>query len=240
MEHAIKTNLTDGAADQPEPHHHDPHLAHHFHSMEQQHESAKLGLWLFLLTEILLFGGMFCFYVIMHVMHPEMFVRMNKFLSWEMGGINTLVLITSSLTAALAIRSCQLNKPRQAGHLLLFTVLCGAVFMVVKSFEYKAKFDHGLLPGMYFHYVPHSLDGLKDGIISQANPHIFMSIYFCMTGVHGLHVLIGMGYLTYLMIRCYRGDFSSGYYTPVEMGGLYWHLVDLIWIYLFPLLYLIG
>lgn len=233
-----------GAADAHDGHddhghgHHHPNLAHHFHTLEQQHESAKLGVWLFLLTEILLFGGLFCFYAIFHAWKPHLFVEMNKLLDWKLGSINTVVLIFSSLTVALAIRAMQLGKKSQCVALLLITILCGAGFMVVKGFEYKAKYDHGLMPGKHFAYHPDPAHGYPE--IHGANPHIFMSIYFLMTATHGLHVLIGMGLLGWVALRAQKGEFSPEYYTPVEMCGLYWHLVDLIWIYLFPLLYLIG
>lgn len=228
-----------GAHGDGHDHGHHPNLAHHFHTLEQQHESAKLGLWLFLLTEILLFGGLFCFYSIYHAWKPELFVEMNKLLSWQMGATNTVVLIFSSLTVALSIRAIQLGKSKQCVALLAITIVCGAMFMVVKGFEYKAKYDHGLLPGKYYNYHPDPAHGYMP-ISEGANPHIFLSIYFAMTGTHGLHVLIGMALLTWVAIRAAKNEFSPEYYTPVEMCGLYWHLVDLIWIYLFPLLYLIG
>lgn len=209
---------------------HPAYLQQHFSDAEQQRESSKFGLWIFLLTEILLFGGLFCAYAVFRSWYPEMFHAAHQFLDVTLGGINTVVLITSSVTVALAIRSIQLNKSKQAVLYLIATILFAATFMVIKYFEYSHKFHLGLLPGKFFSY-----QGL-----AGPNPHIFFSLYFMMTGLHGLHVLGGIFFLSYVAYRTAKGHFSSEYYTPVELGGLYWHLVDMIWIYLFPLLYLIG
>jgi cytochrome c oxidase subunit 3 len=202
--------------------------------MAQQFDAAKMGMWLFLLTEILLFGGLFCAYAIYSTEHAAMFHSAHKMLDWKMGALNTVVLITSSLTVALAIRSIQLNNRKAAIWLLVATIVCAGIFLVVKYFEYSHKFHIGLLPGHFYHY-----DG-SEGVIIGNNPHIYFSIYFAMTGLHGIHVVIGMIVLGWVLVRLMNGEFNSEYYTPVELGGLYWHLVDLIWIYLFPLLYLIG
>jgi cytochrome c oxidase subunit 3 len=209
-----------------------PRLAHHFYEIEQQHESAKLGLWLFLVTEVLFFGGLFCFYALYRAQHPEMFVGASDLLDWRLGALNTIVLIASSLTVALAIRYIQLNKPRLCALHLALTIIFAFVFLVVKYIEYSAKIEHGLLPGTAFTDT-HGVTG------HLQNPHTFFSIYFCMTGLHGFHVLCGIAYLGFLLLRTIQGRFDSVYYAPIEMGGLYWHLVDLIWIFLFPLLYLI-
>jgi len=209
---------------------HPSFLQHHFADAEQQAESAKLGMWIFLLTEVLLFGGLFAFYAIYRAWHPEMFVEAHKYLDVTLGTINTFVLITSSLTMALSIRCMQLNNKKQTIWFLIATLLLAATFLVVKYFEYSHKFHLGQLPGKYYTF----------GEIEAANPHIFFSIYFTMTGLHGIHVLIGMIVITWVLIRTIKNNFSAEYYTPIEMTGLYWHLVDLIWIFLFPLLYLIG
>jgi cytochrome c oxidase subunit 3 len=205
-------------------------LQHHFTDAEQQAESAKLGMWVFLLTEILLFGGLFGFYAFYRAWHPEMFIEANKYLDVTLGTVNTFVLITSSLTMALSIRSMQVNKKKQTVWFLIITLLLAATFLVVKYFEYSHKFHLGQLPGKYYTF----------GDIEAVNPHIFFSIYFTMTGLHGIHVILGMIIITWVLIRTVNNDFSAEYYTPIEMTGLYWHLVDLIWIFLFPLLYLIG
>lgn len=206
------------------------HLAHHFADANQQAESAKLGMWLFLLTEILLFGGLFCCYAIYRAWNPDMFYNAHQFLDTNMGMINTFVLITSSVTMALAIRSVQLDRKTAAMTNLLITLALACLFLVIKYFEYSHKFHLGQLPGKFY-----TFDGIEG-----SNPHVFFSIYFLMTGLHGLHVLGGMGVISWMLYRTRKGHFGSAYYTPLEMTGLYWHLVDLIWIFLFPLLYLIS
>jgi cytochrome c oxidase subunit 3 len=206
------------------------YLAHHFSDTTQQSESAKLGMWVFLLTEILLFGGLFVTYAVFRSWNPDMFYNAHKQLNITLGTINTVVLITSSVTVALAIRSIQLNRKRWTISLLATTLILAAVFLVIKYFEYSHKFHLGQLPGKFYTFA-----GLQG-----TNPHIFFSVYFAMTGLHGLHVLAGMIVISIMIVRTSRNNFSSEYYTPVELTGLYWHLVDMIWIYLFPLLYLIG
>ncbi len=292
-------------------HDHPPHLAHHFDTEQQQFDACKLGMWLFLVTEVLLFGGMFCAYAVYRANHPEIFyyVYQKKFLSVTLGGINTVVLIVSSFTMAMAVRCAQVKQRQGLIACLILTLLCGCGFMAIKGIEYQSKWKHGLLWGTK--YEPH-LDhggaghgdgghrneehrvadahagpgaGLDGGHPAEAatppadavpadekstvapsavgpgglvnptgsagrdhrgvpedapyNVHIFFGIYFSMTGLHGVHVLAGMAVITWLLVRSVRGDFDGGYFTPVDLGGLYWHLVDLIWIFLFPLLYLI-
>ncbi len=209
---------------------HPAYLQHHFADSEQQHESAKLGMWVFLITEILLFGGLFCAYTIFRAMYPEMFYNAHKALDVTLGGTNTAVLIVSSVTMALAIRAIQSDRQKQTVALLSTTVVLAGVFLLIKYFEYMHKIHLGELPGKYYTYTG----------IQGDNPHIFFSVYFLMTGLHGLHVIGGIGAITWLIMQTRKGRFSSAYYTPVELVGLYWHLVDMIWIFLFPLLYLIG
>lgn len=209
---------------------HPSFLQHHFHDAEQQEESSKLGMWIFLLTEILFFGGLFCAYAIYNAWYPETFVNAHKQLDWVLGGVNTVVLITSSVTMALAIRSMQLgNKSATLVNLWLTLSLAG-VFLVIKYFEYAHKVHLGQLPGHYYSFTG----------IEGSNPHIFFSVYFMMTGLHGIHVIAGIGVIAWLIVRTSKNHFSPEYYSPIEMTGLYWHLVDLVWIFLFPLLYLIG
>lgn len=205
-------------------------MQHHFSDAEQQRESAKLGMWLFLLTEILLFGGLFVFYAIYRAWHPDMFINAHKVLDVAMGTTNTIVLITSSITMALAIRSMQLNKQKATINYLIATLLLAGTFMVVKYFEYEHKIHLGQLPGKYYTFTG----------VEGTNPHVFFSAYFLMTGLHGIHVFLGMCLIGWLILKTKAGMFSSQYYTHIEMTGLYWHLVDLIWIFLFPLFYLIG
>ncbi len=206
------------------------HLQHHFSDAEQQRESAKLGMWLFLITELLLFGGLFCFYAIFRAAHPDIFHNAHKALDVRLGALNTIVLIASSVTMALAIRGLQLDRKNQARLFLIFTFVLALTFLMVKYFEYSHKFHLGQLPGKFYTYTG----------IAGTNPHLFFSVYFTMTGLHGLHVVAGMSVIGWLIWRLSRGDYSAAYYTPVEMTGLYWHLVDMIWIFLFPLLYLVG
>jgi len=198
--------------------------------MEQQREAAKLGMWIFLLTEILLFGGLFTAYTIYRAWHPDMFYNAHKQLSLVLGTINTIVLITSSVTMALAIRSIQTGIKKRTIVFLSITLILAATFLVIKFFEYHHKFELGQLPGKYYTYTG----------IEGTNPHIFFSIYFMMTGLHAIHVIVGMGLISWMLTKTARGIFSPVYYTPLEMTGLYWHLVDIIWIFLFPLLYLVG
>ncbi len=208
----------------------DFHVAHHFDSADTQFDAGRMGIWLFLVTEILFFGGLFCAFFIFRSWYFDSFVEAHNHLDWKLGGLNTVFLITSSLTMALAVRSAQTTNQQQTTRMLVFTLLFAAAFLVVKYFEYTHKIHDGLLPGKHFSAVG----------FTSANPGVFFSIYFTMTGIHGLHVVIGIGLLLWILFRNMRGEFSSRYYAPVEGVGLYWHLVDLIWIYLFPLLYLVG
>ena len=206
------------------------HVQHHFTDAEQQRESAKLGMWLFLVTEVLLFGGLFVAYGVFRAWYPEMFYNAHKQLDVVLGTVNTIVLITSSVTMALAIRFMQVDKKKLTSLFLVLTLLFAFTFLVIKYFEYSHKIELGQLPGKFY-----TFQGIQGN-----NPHIFFSIYFTMTGLHGLHILLGMIVIGWVLFRTRRDHFSSEYYTPIEMTGLYWHLVDLIWIFLFPLLYLIG
>lgn len=205
-------------------------LAHHFHEPTQQIEAAKLGMWLFLATEVLLFGGLFVAYAVYHYLHPELFKAAHRYLDVSLGALNTLVLLFSSLTVVLAIHAAQQNKQKWVIVNLLITLVCAATFLVVKYIEYSHKFEAGLLPGYYF---------TNGTMPAPDEAHIFFGIYFLMTGLHGIHVVLGMAVLSWLLYRTIKGEFGSQFYTPLEIGGLYWHLVDVIWIFLFPLLYLI-
>lgn len=209
------------------------HHAHHFNSAEHEYEASKFGTWLFLCTEILMFGGLFVGYVIFHNKYPELFKVGSKFLDWKMGALNTVVLLVSSLTMALSIYYAQMNDKKKVLINLYITLICAGIFMVVKYFEYSHKIHLGLLPGKLFTYT-------GEGMGEVTNLPLYFSFYFCMTGLHGSHVLVGMGLIIWLIVRAHKGEFGPKYYTPVECVGLFWHLVDLIWIYLFPLLYLVG
>lgn len=198
----------------------------HVHHMDSgtAYEAAKLGMWLFLATEILLFAVLFTSFAIFRWYYLKEFHEGSRHLNWMLGATNTAVLLFSSFTAALAVDAGQHGNNKRVCQYLLVTIACGAAFLVIKYFEYSAKYHHGLFPGgeQFFQYKN------------------FLGLYFCMTGLHALHVVIGMGLLTWVLLKARKNRFSPDYYTPVEIGALYWHLVDLIWIYLFPLLYLVG
>jgi len=209
---------------------HPAYLQHHFSDARQQQETAKLGMWVFLLTEILLFGGLFGFYTFYRAWHPEMFYNAHEHLNVVIGTVNTLVLITSSVTVALAINAIQHGRRKQTMLFLAATITLAASFLVLKGIEYAEHFRLGQFPGKFYSYTG----------VEGTNPHIFFSVYYTMTGLHGIHVLVGMGVLSWMLYRTWRHHFSAEYYTPIEITGLYWHLVDIIWIFLFPLLYLVG
>ncbi|HXW53003.1 MAG TPA: cytochrome c oxidase subunit 3 family protein [Myxococcota bacterium] len=206
-------------------------LADHYATPEQQVDSGKLGMWLFLTTEILLFGGLFVSYACFNYLHMDVFKEAHKYLDWRLGAVNTVVLLFSSLTVVLAIHAAQKQKKYLIVINIALTIACGIAFMAVKYVEYSHKFHAGLLPGSYF---------TNATIANPDQAHIYFGIYFLMTGLHGFHVLIGIGIFVWLLLRTIKNDFSSQYYAPLELGGLYWHLVDVIWIFLFPLLYLIS
>ena len=275
-------------------------VEHHFENADQQYQSAKLGMWVFLATEILFFGGLFVAYAVYRTNHPEVFVFGHHFLDKNLGALNTVILICSSLTAAWAVRAAQLRQIGMLKLMILLTMLCAFGFMGVKAIEYNGKWKHGLLwAGQYDPHIedhgevshdviggeipenahvevvteemaveaspsqaaadadrsaiapaaegpaglaaPGSAEAEEAGVeIEPANAQIYFSIYFLMTGLHGIHVVGGIGAFIWLLLCARRGDFDSGHFTRVDMVALYWHLVDLIWIYLFLLLYLID
>jgi len=219
--------------------HHDAHHVEvgpgdppHIHHMDTPtaYAAAKLGMWLFLGTEILLFGGLFAAFAVYRSLHLEQFHAASHMLDWKMGATNTLILLFSSYTAAMAVDTAKQGHNKKTFNYLLVTIICGSIFLVIKYFEYGSKIHHGMFPGMSEWYTPDSM----------AKYSVFFGLYYCMTALHALHVILGMGLLAWVATKARRDRFSGRYYTPVEMGALYWHLVDLIWIYLFPLLYLVG
>ena len=219
-------------------HDHPYFLQHHFDTPVQQFDTAKLGMWLFLAQEILFFAGLFVAYGVYRSWYPDMFSVASHQLDRFIGGFNTIVLLLSSFTAAMAVRSSQLGKKNHTSIYLLITIACAFGFLIVKYFEYSHKIHAGLLPGDYFHPHPDHLH--PPGTIMPDKSQVFFSIYFMLTGVHGLHVAVGIGVLFWIWLRNNKGEFGPQYFTPVDLAALYWHLVDLIWIYLFPLLYLID
>jgi len=208
---------------------HDATLQHHFATKEQQFETSKIGMWLFLATEILMFGGLFAGFTLMQNRFPEAFLLGHEHLDKRLGALNTVVLLISSYTMVMAVHKARTNKKKALITYLSLTITCALIFLGVKYVEYSQKIEHGLLPGHFF-----TFKGDPTG-----HQFIFFSFYFLMTGVHGFHILVGVLVLFWILARASKGQFSSSYYTPVDLVGLYWHLVDLIWIYLFPLLYLI-
>ncbi len=207
-----------------------PALQHHFDNLDQQFEASALGMWLFLVTEILFFGGLFTAYLVYRIAYPEAFADASHHLNIVLGGINTAVLIASSLTMAMAVYAAQLGRRNAQVIFLLATLALGLVFLGIKAVEYSHKFEEGLVPGINFVF-----EG-RDPIHSQ----LFFSLYFVMTGLHALHMIVGIGIMTVLTVMAWRGRFTKAYHTPVEVSGLYWHFVDIVWIFLFPLLYLID
>ena len=209
---------------------HDPRLQHQFDDAGQQRETATLGMWLFLGTEVMFFGGLFAAYMIYRVWYPETFGQASRTLDITLGATNTLVLITSSLFMALAVRAAATDRRRQLMVLLAITMMLGLVFLGIKGFEYYQKYLEHHIPGMGFHF---------EGT-APARANLFFSLYFAMTGLHALHMIIGLGVLTVIFVMAAQRKFSAEWHTPVELGGLYWHFVDIIWIFLFPLLYLVD
>lgn len=290
-----------------------PHLAHHFDTPQQQFDAGKLGIWLFLLTEVLFFAGLFCAYTVYRAMHPEVFVYAHYFLDTKLGALNTCVLLISSLTAAWAVRNAQLAEKKALITNIVITIACACTFMCVKYVEYSHKIHDGLLPGHAFKpteqvwelksfrdkhpaaaeyaeklhksaehkekagasptsttpgasaggEAKHEVAALERPTEEELEPliqaglvgprsldpsapisrprmaHVFFGIYFFMTGLHGFHVLIGIGIWVWMLMKAKKGHFGPNYFGPIDFTALYWHLVDLIWIYLFPLLYLI-
>jgi cytochrome c oxidase subunit III len=210
--------LPDGtitAHDEPRGHHH-PALQHHFQDLDQQHEASTLGMWLFLATEVMFFGGLILAYTVYRIWYPAAWALGSEELNIYLGGFNTIVLIGSSLTMALAVRAAQTGAQRATVRWLLLTMALGLTFLVVTGPNFRFE--------------------------GPESPHvqIFFSLYFALTGVHALHMVIGVGLMTVITIMAHRKRFSPEWYTPVELGGLYWHFVDIVWIFLFPLLYLVD
>jgi len=224
--------LSDAAALHADPHGHGHHpaLQHHFQTLEQQHEASTLGMWLFLVTEVMFFGGLLTAYMLYRIWYPVAWAEGSLDLDILLGGINTAVLIASSLTMAFAVRAAQTGERNATIVWLILTMIFGATFLVIKFFEYEHKFELHHVPGYDFVYPgPHG---------NQV--FIFFSLYFALTGLHALHMIIGITMLSIITWMAYKNRFSPEWSTPVEMSGLYWHFVDIVWIFLFPLLYLVD
>jgi cytochrome c oxidase subunit 3 len=229
-----------------------------FETLEQQKDTSTFGMWIFLATEILFFGGLFLTYAINRHAFSAAFGVGSNTLDLKLGGFNTVVLILSSLTMAMAVWSAQVGKKKLITIFLILTLLLGTVFLGVKVIEYKQKFDHHLIPGHSFDLGyranhpsagddPSELAAEKEELEKaslldpniNAHAQLYFSLYFGMTGLHALHMIVGAGLLLWLIKQSMTGRFTPQYNTPVEIIGLYWHFVDIVWIYLFPLLYLI-
>ena len=205
-------------------------LEHQFDDVEQQHESAALGMWVFLATEVMFFGGMFLGYAVYRGAYHVAFKEASRHLDVLLGAINTGVLLCSSLTMALAVHAAQLGGRRTVALFLLATIVLGGVFLGIKAVEYHHKYEEHLIPGRNFKFSEPDAN----------HAQLFFSFYFAMTGMHALHMVIGIGLMLVLILRTMRGRFSSEYHSPIEMTGLYWHFVDIVWVFLFPLLYLVD
>jgi cytochrome c oxidase subunit 3 len=211
------------------PGHHPWYQAHHFENMQVQNHAVRLGMWLFLGTEVLLFAGLFLGYTVYRWLYPQAFQLGSAELNVWLGGLNTVVLITSSFTVAWAYHAVKHDKIRLGQILLALTIGFAVIFLVVKYFEYAHKFHVGQLPGRHYSFTGIQAPGVN----------LFFSVYFLATGLHAFHVIVGMSVLAWVLLRVRKGKYSSEHHVPVELGALYWHLVDLVWIFLFPLLYLI-
>ena len=209
-----------------------PAVAHHFDDWAQHYESCVLGMWVFLVTEVMFFGGVFAAYMIYRLLSPEAFAHASQRLDIYLGTFNTFILLTSSLTMALAVREAHHRQPRRTAVMLGLTMLLGVIFLSVKFYEYYHKYEEGLAPlfGWPFRY---------EG--PDAGPtQLFFGLYFGMTGIHAVHMIIGIAILAVFLFRAYRVAYDDREAMTVEIVGLYWHFVDLVWIFLFPMLYLID
>jgi cytochrome c oxidase subunit 3 len=219
---------------------HHPELLHHFAEPQQQEDSASLGMWIFLGTEVMFFGGLFCAYLIYRLAYFGDFAAASQTLSWKLGATNTAVLICSSLTVVFAVYAAQQGKRTMLIGSLVLTIILGFAFLGIKATEYAEKFEKHHVPGPSFQFDNVPVPGHPDQMANPRHAQIYFALYFIMTGLHALHMIIGIGFFTWLLFAAWRGRFTPEYNTPVEMGGLYWHFVDIVWIYLFPLLYLID
>jgi cytochrome c oxidase subunit 3 len=217
---------------------HHPGLAHQFQDLEQQQETDTLGIWIFLVTEIMFFGGLFAAYAIYRWLYFAAFEGGSHILDIKLGAANTMVLLASSLTMALSVRSAQTGNRRSTVMFLVATMILGSIFLVIKGVEYNQKFEEHVVPTLDWAPKGETLAKIAPGGVGHAE--MYFIFYFAMTGLHAIHMIIGMGLLLWLVLRARKGTFTGGYFGPVEVVGLYWHFVDIVWIFLFPLLYLIG
>jgi len=235
--------LSDSQAAVPTSSHqdiHSPALLHHFATEEQQRNASSFGMWIFLGTEVMFFGGLFVSYLIYRLWYFGDFGAASKSINATLGATNTAVLICSSLTVVLAIWAAETSRRFLLLAMLALTMMFGLGFLGIKGIEYKDKFDEHHVPGASFSFQNVPIPGHPDQYANPQHAQIFFALYFIMTGLHALHMVVGLGIFTWLFTMAWKGRFTPDYYTPLEIGGLYWHFVDIIWIYLFPLLYLID
>jgi len=227
-------------------HAHPPYLRHHFATIEQQRETSAFGMWLFLLTEIMFFGGMFCAYLIYRNWYYPAFVAGSHQLSIVLGTINTAVLICSSFTMAMGVYSAEKFNRKALVGWLLATIVLGGVFLGIKTVEYREKWEKHHVPGLNYsvagftHIDPEHPQEKPLPLDMAQKTQVYFSLYFAMTGMHALHMVIGITILFFLVAKAWGGKYTSGHVAPIEYFGLYWHFVDIVWIFLFPLLYLIS
>jgi len=219
---------------------HNPALLHHFATEEQQRNSASFGMWIFLATEVMFFGGLFCAYLIYRRWYFGDFAAASKSIDAVLGGTNTAVLICSSLTVVLAIWAAQTARRGIMLGMLVLTMIFGVAFLGIKAKEYNDKFVEHHVPGASFNFDHEEIPSHPGQYAEPRHAEIFFALYFIMTGLHALHMIIGLGIFSWLFWAAWKGRFTPEYHTPLEIGGLYWHFVDIVWIYLFPLLYLID
>jgi cytochrome c oxidase subunit III len=237
-----------------------PELRHHFADVEQQRNAASLGMWWFLGTEIMFFGGMFCGYLIYRRWFFEEFAAASRSLDLKVGTFNTVVLICSSLTVAMSVRAAQLGNRKLQVKMLLLTLVFGLSFLGIKTYEWGNKYKEHHIPTFDYNVIGGEGDLIKGneqllGIDKvqndpvklrqrqaeiQEHTKIFYSLYFALTGMHAIHMIVGVGIFIVITWMAHKGRFTPEYHTPLEIAGLYWHFVDIVWIYLFPLLYLID
>jgi cytochrome c oxidase subunit 3 len=245
-------------------HHHDPHLQHQFQDMDQQNESYVVGMWTFLVTEIMFFGALFLAYTIYRRENPAVFLEVHHHLDVLKGAVNTMVLLTSSLTMAMAVYHAQMKNRQKQMMYIGVTIMFAFTFLIIKGFEWEKKFSDHHVPGPNFHYVRgEGAPIVQDTAVRETPGHIagssatvmfpkdtidpdfsgkaqlFFSLYFAMTGLHAFHVIIGILVMGTIFFMLMFKNPAVDYYMPVEMTGLYWHFVDIVWIFLFPLFYLI-
>lgn len=225
-------------------HHHVQGLAHHFNDMDQQHEAATLGMWAFLATEVLFFGGALGAYAVYRSRYGEAFAAASHHLYLWIGVINTAVLLTSSFLMALAVHAAKTGRRKQLVSYLIFTILLGLAFLCIKAGEYYLDYHEHLVPGSIFeanwHEIFPNIDPAHPGsLMFLRNVQLFLVFYYILTGIHAVHMIVGISVMIVLVVKAARGRYSAEYNSPIDMAGLYWHFVDIVWIFLLPLLYMV-